>query len=155
MIDRHKGNQLLTAAASSRRDFLLSSAGGLGAVALGSLLSADGLLTPQDVTAGDSLEAVNPLAPRPPHDTPRAKACIFIFFEGAPSQLDLFDPKPKLTELHGQPLPESIYKGVRFAFLEPKTAKLMAPLKRTWHRHGECGMELSDLLPHIGGVADD
>jgi hypothetical protein len=155
MPNRFSTDWLPSLATHSRRDFLLSSAGGLGAVALGSLLSADGLLTPQTAAAGDFLQAVNPLAPRPPHYGPRAKACIFIFFEGAPSQLDLFDPKPKLTELHGQPLPESIYKGVRFAFLEPKTAKLMAPLKRTWHRRGECGMELSDLLPHIGGVADD
>jgi hypothetical protein len=130
------------------------------------MLAADGVLANDGGSAGASpshagspspadLDAVNPLAPKPPHFDAQAKACIFIFMAGAPSHLDLFDRKPKLMELHDQPLPESMYKGVRFAFLKPETAKLMAPLKRTWKKHGECGMELSDLLPHIGSVADD
>jgi hypothetical protein len=137
----------------TRRDFLLTSASGLGAAGLGAMLTGDGLLTP--ATAAEALPDINPLAPKQPHFDPKAKACIFIFMAGAPSHLDLFDRKPELVKRHDQPLPEEIYKGVRFAFLEPSTAKLMAPLKRTWHRHGECGMELSDLLPHIGSVADD
>ena len=138
----------------TRREFLLSSASGLGAVGLGSMLAGDGLLSPLPAAAAD-LDAINPLAVKEPHFDPKAKACIFIFMAGAPSQLDLFDPKPKLDELHGQPLPEEMYKGVRFAFLKPDTAKLMAPVNRTWSRHGECEMELSDLLPHVGSVADD
>ncbi|MGE4004073.1 MAG: DUF1501 domain-containing protein, partial [Planctomycetaceae bacterium] len=143
----------------SRREFLLSSASGLGAIGLGSMLAADGVLA-DGGSAGASpsqvnLDAVNPLAPKQPHFDAKAKACIFIFMAGAPSQLDLFDPKPRLMELHNQPLPESMYKGVRFAFLKPDTATLMAPVKRTWRKHGECGMELSDLLPHLGTVADD
>src|SRR5690606_12679230 len=96
----------------------------------------------------------NPLAPRRPHFAPKAKSCIFIFMAGAPSHIDLFDPKPKLNELHGQPLPESMLKNVRFAFIKKETAVLMGS-NRTYKRHGECGMELSDLLPHIGSVADD
>ncbi len=143
----------------SRREFLLSSASGLGAVGLGSMLAADGVLADSGAagasTSTVSLDAVNPLAPKQPHFDAKAKACIFIFMAGAPSHLDLFDPKPKLMELHSQPLPESMYKGVRFAFLKPETATLMAPVSRSWQKHGECGMELSDLLPHIGGVADD
>ena len=67
----------------------------------------------------------NPLAPKAPHFAPRAKACIFIFLEGAPSQIDLFDPKPKLNELHGQKLPESMTKNVRFAFIKKDTATLL------------------------------
>ena len=141
-------------ASRTRRDFLLSSASGLGAAGLGSMLAGDGLLSSQSAAAAE-LNAINPLAVKEPHFDPRAKACIFIFMAGAPSQLDLFDPKPKLDELHGQPLPEEMYKGVRFAFLKPDTAKLMAAVNRTWSRHGECGMELSDLLPHVGSVADD
>ncbi len=137
----------------SRREFLLSGASGLGAVGLGSMLAADGVLA--DSNSAVSLDAVNPLAPKQPHFDAKAKACIFIFMAGAPSHLDLFDPKPKLMELHNQPLPESMYKGVRFAFLKPETARLMAPVSRSWKKHGECGMELSDLLPHIGSVADD
>jgi hypothetical protein len=142
----------------ARREFLLSSASGLGAIGLGALLSADGVLSPRSVAAaeaGTELELTNPLAPRQPHFAPRARSCIFIFMEGAPSQLDLFDPKPRLLELDGQPLPESIYKGVRFAFLKPETAVLMGAKQRTWKKYGECGMELSDLLPHLGTVADD
>ena len=138
-------------AARSRREFLLSSASGLGAVGLGSMLTNEGLLA-NDST---SLDAVNPLAPKQPHFDAKAKACIFIFMAGAPSHLDLFDPKPELMKLHGQSMPESMLKGVRFAFLKPETATLMAPTSRTFQKHGECGMELSDLLPHIGTVADD
>jgi len=149
----------------TRREFLLSSASGLGAVGLGSMLAADGVLA-DGGSAGASpshggsatsvdLDSVNPLAPKEPHFDAKAKACIFIFMAGAPSHLDLFDPKPELMKLHGQSMPESMLEGVRFAFLKPDTAKLMAPVKRSWQKHGECGMELSDLLPNIGTVADD
>ena len=137
---------------STRRDFLLSSASGLGSVALGQALLGDNAIQAADEA---DLDAVNPLAPRPAHSDGPAKACIFIYMAGAPSQLDLFDPKPELMKLHGEPLPKSVYDGVRFAFLKPETAKLMAPVARKWNRCGESGMELSDLLPHIGGVADD
>src|SRR5690606_22064429 len=70
------------------------------------------------------------------------------------SHLDLFDPKPKLNELDGQPLPESLVKDVRFAFIKKETAKLMGT-KRKFTPYGQCGMELSDFLPHIGTCADD
>lgn len=131
----------------TRRDFLLSGASGLGAIGLGSMLADDGVLQAASV--------VNPLAPRASHVEPQAKACIFIFMAGAPSQLDLFDPKPELVKRDGEPLPESFYKGVRFAFLKPDTARLRGAMARRWTRHGECGMELSDLLPQIGSVADE
>ncbi len=149
MSDFQARSPLTFQAERTRRDFLLSSASGLGGFALGSMLAQDA------AQAEPALNAVNPLAVRPPHFPPRAKACIFIFMAGAPSQLDLFDPKPKLMELHGQPMPKSLLEGVRFAFLKPDTATLMGPVARTWQRHGECGMELSDLLPNIGSVADD
>ncbi len=90
----------------------------------------------------------------PPHFEPKAKACICIFLEGGPSQIDLFDPKPKLNELDGQALPESFTKEVRFAFIQKETARVMG-CPRTFTPHGECGMELSDLLPHLGECADD
>ena len=135
----------------NRRDFLTSAASGLGAVGLMQTLAGDGLLSSAE---GASTGAINPLASKPPHFAPKAKSCIFIFMEGAPSHIDLFDPKPKLNELHGQALPESMVKNVRFAFLKKDTAKLLGS-KRVFTKHGECGMELSDLLPHIGSVADD
>ena len=132
-------------AQQSRRNFLTTSASGLGALALLSLLRDDGVLA-QD--PGD------PLAPRPPHFAPKAKQCILIYLEGAPSQVDLFDPKPKLNELHGQPLPESYWRNVRFAFTQPATAKILGSPRR-FRKHGQCGMDLSDLLPNLATCADD
>jgi len=129
----------------SRRDFLATTASGIGAAALTALLQKE---------AGAAPEVDNPLAPRQPHFSPKAKACIFIFMAGAPSQIDLFDPKPELNRLHGQPLPESLTKDMRFAFIQKDSATVMGS-NRKFAKHGECGMELSDLLPHIGTVADD
>ena len=136
----------------SRRDFLTTAASGLGAIGLAGALSADGLLAP--AAAATTADVDNPLVPRAPHFAPKAKSCIFIFMAGAPSHIDLFDPKPKLNELNGQKLPESMVKNVRFAFLKKDTATLLGS-NRTFKPHGECGMELCDLLPHIGSVADD
>src|ERR1019366_5895966 len=96
-----------------RRSFLTSSVGGLGLPALASLLQSDGLLN----VAGDATrDPRNPLAPQAPHFPPRAKNAIFIFLEGGPSQVDLFDPKPLLNERHQQKLPESFLQDVEFAF---------------------------------------
>jgi hypothetical protein len=134
----------------TRRSFLTSSASGVGAAALASLLSDEGLL---DSAEGAS-DAVDPLAPRTTHHDGPAKSCIFIFMAGAPSHLDLFDPKPKLNELHGKPLPESILKDVRFAFIKKETATLLGS-KRTFTKHGESGMEFSEFLPNIATCADD
>ena len=123
-----------------RRNFLTSSASGLGMAALGAMLSAD--------------QATNPLAVKPPHFAPKAKNCIFLLQAGAPSQLDLFDPKPKLNELHGKPLPNEILEKVRFAFIKKESAVLMGSSRR-WSKHGQCGMDFSDFLPYIATCADD
>ena len=122
----------------SRRDFLTTSASGIGLLA----------------AAPPAADAANPLAPRPPHFAPKAKSCICIYLEGAPSQIDLFDPKPKLNELDGQKLPESMTKNVRFAFIRKDGARLMGS-PRKFRKYGRCGMELSDFLPHLAGCADD
>ncbi len=131
----------------ARRKFLFSSACSAGGLALASLLKDDGLL------AADKASA-NPLAPRPPHYEGKAKNCIFIFLAGGPSQLDLYDPKPKLVELNGQPLPQELLKNVRFAFIKKETARLSGS-PRKFIKHGECGTQLSDLLPHLGTCVDD
>jgi hypothetical protein len=133
----------------TRREYLATSASGIGTLALASLLGQEGLLARPEQEA-----SINPMAPRAGHFGGKAKACIAFFLEGAPSQIDLFDPKPKLNELNGQPLPESMLKNVRFAFIQKDTVKLMGS-KRTFTRYGKCGMELSDLCPHLGSVADD
>jgi hypothetical protein len=131
----------------SRRDFLTSTASGIGTLALASLLRDDGLLAAETADP-------NPLAPKAPHFAPKAKACIFIFMAGAPSQVDLYDPKPKLNELNGKPLPESFTKNVRFAFIQKESAVLMGS-PRKFTRHGQGGTEFSDLLPNIATCADD
>jgi uncharacterized protein (DUF1501 family) len=131
----------------SRRDFLTSTASGVGLLALASLLRDDGLLA-----AAPGADA--PGSPRGPHFAPKAKACICIYLEGAPSQLDLFDPKPKLNELHGQKLPDSMTQNVRFAFIQKEGARLLGS-PRTFRKHGHCGMDFSDLLPHLATCADD
>src|SRR5437868_5849706 len=107
----------------SRRDFLATSASGVGLLAVASLLQQDGRLVASD--------AVSPLEPRPPHFAAKAKNCICIYLEGAPIQLDLFDPKPELNKLHRQKLPESFTKNVRFAFIQKDTATILG-CNRKW-----------------------
>ena len=136
----------------SRREFFTSAASGLGAAALAAALS-DDMASSNRAHAATNASA-DPLSPKAPHLAPRAKSCIFIFMAGAPSQLDLFDPKPKLNEMNGQKMPESMTKNVRFAFLKKDTATLLGS-KFKFNKHGQCGMELSELLPHLGSVADD
>jgi hypothetical protein len=133
----------------TRRDFLATSASGLGGVALASLLADEGLLAS---SAEEGFQS--PMKHRKPQFEAKAKACIFIFMAGAPSQIDLFDPKPKLNEMAGQSLPKSVLDKARFAFIKPATATLMGT-KRTFKKYGQSGMEFSDLVPHLGSVADD
>ncbi|MCI0459181.1 MAG: DUF1501 domain-containing protein [Gemmataceae bacterium] len=129
---------------ATRREFFTGMAsGGLGLLALQSLLAQD----------APRATRTDPLRPRPSHFEPRARSCIFIFMDGGPSQLDLFDPKPSLRRHDGQRLPESMLANVRFAFIN-RSATLRASPRR-FTRHGHCGMELSDLLPHLGACVDD
>ena len=140
-----------------RRDFLTSTASGLGLAALGSLLTKDGSLasaTEPPAALAPQQQLMNALAQRAPHFAPRAKNCIFLLQAGAPSQLDLFEPKPRLNQLHGQPLPKDMLDKVRFAFIKKESAVLMGS-PRKWSKHGECGMDFSDFLPHLATCADD
>lgn len=130
-----------------RRRFLGEVAGGIGAIALGDLLAAD----PLRAAAGPA--RTDPLAPKRPHFAPKAKHVIYMFMEGGPSQFELFDPKPELEKYDGRSLPPSMTKDLKLAFIKP-TAKVMASAFR-FERRGQCGMELSELLPHLGEVADD
>ena len=116
----------------TRRDFLTTTAGGLGAAALASLFKADGLLAEEA-----PVRVADPLQPKAPHFAPKAKACIFVFMEGAPSQMDLFDPKPKLNELDGR-LPESHHSALR---LYSKGFCRDPGQPRKFEKHGQCGMD--------------
>jgi hypothetical protein len=117
--------------ASSRRTFLRQAGGGMGMMALADLLSG---------------------AERKPHFAPKAKSVIFLFMEGGPSQMDLFDPKPELQKWHGKPLPPSMTKDLKLAFIKPTAAVLGSP--REFKQYGQSGMTFSDYLPHTAQVAD-
>jgi hypothetical protein len=129
---------------AARRAFLTSSASGLGAMALGALLSEEGFLG-----AAAPIGAV-PLVPRP---RPSARAAIFIFLSGGPSQVDLWDPKPLLAKHEGKPLPPSLTEGKRFAFISAKAT--LKPTRYRFAKYGSSGMDFSELLPHLAGCADD
>jgi hypothetical protein len=132
----------------SRRDWLLRSGGGMGALALAALLQEESAQA-QTVVAP---QAANPLAPRPTHFPPRARRIIWLFMHGGPSQVDLFDPKPELVRHAGQPLPESY--GMVMTRRNVANNALMPPI-RPFRRFGQCGTEISELLPHTGACADD
>lgn len=134
-------------AMEARRQFLTTAASGLGGVALTSMLT-------NDVAAEDPAVSVNPLTNMQAHFTPKAKSCIFIFNAGAPSQLDLFNHRPELNKLDGKALPESLLEGVRFAFIEKESARLMAA-RRKFRQSGDSGMWFSELVPNIATCADD
>lgn len=125
----------------ARRWFLQSCGVGLGAIAARSLLAADAPAAP------------GPLAPRKPHHEPKAKRVIYLFQAGAPSHLELFDPKPELARRDGQLPPADLLEGYRAAFINPKSA-LLGP-KFKFARHGQSGLELGEVLPHTAKVADD
>jgi uncharacterized protein (DUF1501 family) len=132
--------------ALARRAFLRRSGLGLGSMALGSLLS-------ESLFAARPSGTGNPHAARPPHFAPRAKRVIYLHMVGAPSQLDLFDHKPGLAKFDGQPCPEEFLQGKRFAFLRGHPT--IGASRYRFARHGRSGAEISELLPHLAGVADD
>ncbi len=126
----------------SRRRFLNQTLGGIGAIALAELMASEGW-------AADS--AVG--APKQSHFPGKAKNVILLFMAGAPSQMDLFYPKPVLQKLHGQPLPESLTRDLKLAFLKPNATVMGSP--RTFQRHGQAGMYFSDYVPRMATIADD
>jgi hypothetical protein len=128
----------------TRRSFFQECAGGIGIIALAELMAREGRAAAPEI---------NPLAPKKPHFAPKAKNVIFMFMEGGPSQLDLFDPKPELQKWSGKPLPPSLTKDLHLAFTKPNAAVLASP--RTFQPYGKCGMQFSDYIPHIGSCADD
>ncbi|MCR9233044.1 MAG: DUF1501 domain-containing protein [bacterium] len=125
----------------TRRHFFENCAMGAGAIGLASLMQSE-----QRAQAGTGkLHGT--------HHPPKAKNVIYMFMAGGPSQLEMFDFKPKLQELEGKVIPESYVEGKQFAFLK-KDAKLLGT-RRKFKKHGESGMELSEVVPHLAEVADD
>jgi len=136
--------------ALTRRAFLQRSSTGLGALALSSLLQPDlfAINAAERTAVPGALPAL--------HFAPKAKRIIFLFMSGAPSHLDLFDPKPKLAEMTGKDLPDSVRKGQRITTMTSGQKNLLcvgSPFK--FAKHGQAGMDLSELLPHTSKIVDD
>ena len=125
----------------TRRALLRGAGSGLGAMAMAAMLAEDA----KGATVHD------PTIPKKPHHTPKAKSVIFLFMEGAPSHIDLFDPKPKLNELNGQPMPASFGRPIT-AMGTANNTLMGSP--RTWKQHGQSGIWVSELYPHIAKHAD-
>ncbi len=135
--------------AVSRRTFLQRAAGGIGLAALGSLLGESAGAVPAANVANQGL-------PGFPNFPAKAKRIIYLFQSGAPSQMDLFDPKPELTARRGEDLPASIRQGQRLTTMTSGQKTFpVAPSIFKFIQHGQSGTTLSELLPHLGEVADD
>ncbi len=137
--------------ALNRRDFLSRSAMGLGGIALGGLLAGD-------ASAREAAAVPNPFRGilDAPHIAPTAKRVIYLFMSGGPSQLDLFDYKPRLNEMNGQDLPDSVRKGQRLTGMSANQATLpMAGSVFKFDRHGQSGAWVSELLPWTAKMADE
>ncbi|HET6407129.1 MAG TPA: DUF1501 domain-containing protein, partial [Chthoniobacteraceae bacterium] len=130
----------------TRRHFFSRCGLGLGSIALGSLLA-------DRKSLAETLP--NPMAPKSTMSAPRAKNIIFLFMAGGPSQLELFDFKPKLVELNGQPIPPSMIEGKRFAFMDSSHGTKLLGTRRSFKRHGQSGAWVSELFPHTAQIIDD
>ena len=133
---------------ATRRHFFSQCGLGLGGVALASLMAEKGLHAAAAAAAGPGVLRRGQVAPK-------ARNVIFLFMAGGPSQLELFDYKPKLQQLSGQPIPQSYIEGKRFAFMGSSHGVKLLGTRRAFRRHGQSGAWVSDLLPHTAGVVDD
>ena len=132
----------------TRRHFFGRSASGIGSVALATLLG-------RDFSAGAAEKSVGGL-PGFPNFAPKAKRVIYLFQSGAPSQLDLFDYKPELRKRFDEDLPDSIRRGQRLTGMTVGQKRFpVAPSKFAFQQHGNSGAWISELMPHISGIADD
>jgi len=138
-------------ARSTRRHFFSRCSLGLGSLALASLLDRHALQAATPLRS-----PTHPMAPRPGHHPGRAKSVIFLFMAGGPSQLELFDHKPRLQQLNGQPIPDSYLEGKRFAFMDSsfKNRSTLLGTRRAFRQHGASGMWVSELFPHTARIVD-
>ncbi|MEM7698344.1 MAG: DUF1501 domain-containing protein [Verrucomicrobiota bacterium] len=131
---------------TTRRHFFSTTAGGIGALALGELLG------PRRTAMGAA--ATNPYGSEFPNFAPKAKRVIYLYMAGGPSQFETFDDKPKLRELHGEAMPSSITKGAKLAFLQYEALKCFGT-EVGFQSCGQSGQRISNLLPELQSVADD
>ena len=139
---------------TTRRHFFQNCGLGLGQIALGSLLanSMPSKSAAADVRIRAAKAHESPFAPRPTHFPAKAKRVIYLFMAGAPSQLELFDYKPKLKELEGKPLPPSVIKGQRYAFIQPDAA-VLGP-RFDFKQYGQSGQWISTAFPKLAEICD-
>lgn len=129
----------------SRRDLLIETGSGLGAIALSGLLSEEAI--------ANRNTSESPLSVVAPHFPPRAKRVIHLFMNGGPSQIDTFDPKPKVNDLDGEPLPDSFVQKLQRTQRNRVGVLFGSPF--SFKNHGESGLEVSELFPHVAQHADD
>ncbi|HEY6167644.1 MAG TPA: DUF1501 domain-containing protein [Verrucomicrobiae bacterium] len=137
----------------TRRHFFSQCGLGVGSIALASMLGERRI----SAAPTGGVKLVNPMAPKHPQFSPRAKNVIYLFMAGGPSQLELFDHKPQLAEFHGKDIPASFLEGKRFAFMDSSfkgAARLLGP-QRQFRQHGQSGAWVSEIFPHTGGIVDD
>jgi len=132
----------------TRRHFFGRCSLGLGSIALASLLD-------RNARGAVPGAQTHPLEPRPSHHPARAKNVIYLFMAGGPSQLELFDYKPRLRELNGEPIPASYTEGKRFAFMGSSHGNTLLGTRRTFQQHGQSGAWVSEMFPHTATVVDD
>jgi len=138
----HDGCGIVHSEPKTRRDALKTMGAGFGMMAFAQMVGTSMLEASSSVLSSMGERVLKP------HFAPRAKNVIFLFMNGGVSQVDTFDPKPELDRYHGQPIPTGTIKTER------KTGSLMkSPF--TFSRYGESGLQVSELFPHVGGIADD
>src|SRR5436309_9791941 len=128
----------------TRRQVLCKIGGGFGALGLASILADAGLLASEATIA--PVRTTNPLAPKPPHFSPRAKRVIFLFMNGGPSHVDTFDPKPMLAQQAGKPISEAMTK---LAGRNGAGKLMQSPFK--FAAHGKSGLEVTEIYPEPAG----
>jgi hypothetical protein len=146
-MDSHSGRFVpnSTPCGRTRREFLWEVGGGFAGIALADLLTRDGF-----VGAAEAAKSAYPLAPKPPHFAPRAKRAVFLFMNGGPSQVDTFDYKPALTKYHDMPYDGKATVGSNG---RPVGRLMQSPFE--FQKHGQSGLEISSLYPHLSRFADD
>ena len=137
----------------TRRHFFNQCGVGVGSMALASLISGSSEAASPEAASPETPR--NPLAPKPTHFPARAKRVIYLFMAGGPSQLDMFEHKPMLNQLNGQPIPNSYLEGKRFAFMDSSHRINLLGTRRPFQKYGECGAWVSDLLPHTARIVDE
>ena len=138
----------------TRRHFFGQAAASTGALGLGSV-ALQSLMNRGTTFASEAQHSDHPLAPKPTHFPAKAKNVIFLFMAGGPSQLEMFEHKPQLSERSGKPIPDSFIEGKRFAFMNSSHRTNLLGSRRTFKQYGDSGAYVSDLLPWTAEIVDE